>query len=296
MHYLVTGAGGFAGRYLVDLLAESGHQVTGVVRNRGALKGKPAEEVAADILDRPAVAKVITSRNFDGIFHLAAPETSVGRSWDDPAATLEQNLAAAASVFQAAADAPTPPRVVFTSTAEISSGVDSPYALSKQLGEQAAAFYADSFAVPIIIARPGNHTGPGQRTSFAIPGFVEQIVGLERAGEGVVKVGNLAAKRDFSDVRDIVSAYSVLMERGQPGRVYPIGSGKAMAVSELLEFLIEQSTAKITVTVDQSRFRPVDASETVVDAGELAKLGWQPRHSIRDTLRDMLAAARTSET
>jgi GDP-4-dehydro-6-deoxy-D-mannose reductase len=295
MRYLVTGANGFVGPYLVKELKAAGHEVVGLVRTRGSLLKLEVSEVVADLLSPTEVAAAIRQAKPDGIFHLAAAETSVGKSWGHPAETIRDNLATTLNVLEAARQQDEPPRVLVVSSTEVAEA-ESPYAVSKQIGEEVARLYATQLKTPAIIARPSNHIGPGQREQFVVPGFAAQIAEIEKAGTGELKVGNLAARRDFSDVRDMVKAYLLLMEKGKPGETYPIGSGRIAAIQELLDFLVGQSTATIEVTVDQSRFRPVDTAAEPVDTNGITKLGWQPTISLEQTLSDMLAAARESHS
>lgn len=304
---MVTGASGFAGRHLVRHLAEAGHDVIGVVRRQGSLKGEPAAEIVCDLLQTDAFAAAVTEHRPDGIFHLAAPQVSVGQSWEDPEGTKQGNLETTRAVLEAARQLQPPPKVLIVSSSEVYGKVteadqplsenviprpDSPYAESKALVEKLARTYLDHHAVPVIIARPFNHIGPGQSGTFAIANFAKQIVDVERSGQGHLKVGNLESRRDFGDVRDIVAGYAILMKHGQAGEIYNIGPGQARSVKALLELLTTQSPAKIEVVVDKTRFRPNDVPVIESDSGKIRKLGWKPNIPIEQTIRDILAEAR----
>lgn len=309
MRYLVTGAGGFVGRYLTRSLLEGGHEVTGLVRRPGTL-ASGVVEVVADLLDRDQVVKVIEDVKPDGIFHLAAPETSVGRSWQDPATTISGNLDSAVSVFEASRRLAKPAKILFVSSAEVIGQAataqpadetivpqpDSPYAVSKQFGEEAARLYTAQLATPIIIVRPFNHIGPGQRPTFAIPGFARQIAELEAAGAGELKVGNLKARRDFTDVRDMVEAYQRLIDRGEPGQTYHAGSGTASSIQEILAMMIDRSPATIKVVTDKTRLRPTDIPVLACDPTAIRQLGWRPRIPLEQTVADILTAARDQQS
>jgi GDP-4-dehydro-6-deoxy-D-mannose reductase len=309
MRYLVTGAGGFAGRHLVRHLMEAGHQVTGLVRQAGSLGEAPAAEVVADLNKRPETARAVAAAKPEGIFHLAAGEVSVGRSWEDPAQTLTDNLATTVNLFEAARQLEPPPRVLFVSSADVLGSVPetdqpiaesraadpvSPYGLSKFLGEQAAAYYTEHLNVPILVVRAFNHTGSGQNPRFVLPSFAKQIADLEPKG-GQLKTGNLDVRRDFSDVRDIVRAYATLMADGKAGQTYHAGAGQAWSIRELLGLLAGMSTATIEIVTDPRRLRPDEPKLLVADTAKLRALGWQPEIPIAQTLTDILAEARNKE-
>ena len=309
--YLVTGASGFVGRYLVELLAERGHDVFGVVRTKGKLQDLPATELIADLVSTGAITKEVVRLQPDGIFHLAAPQTSVGHSWQAPAETLEANLQSTLSVLEAARAASTPPRVLFVSSAEVLGPVpedrqpvaegeppcpNNPYGLSKLMGEGVVTLYHRHFGVPGLIVRPFNHIGPGQRDSFVVPSFAKQVAAAERQGGGEIKVGNLSARRDFSDVRDMVAAYLAVMEQGQPGEAYHAASGDVRSVDDIARFLAGAATAKITIVTDPARVRPNDIPLLAGDAAKLRGLGWQPKIPLEQTMQEILDAARAAVT
>ncbi len=307
MKYVVTGASGFVGKYLVQVLADHNHQVTGIVRRRGALAGLPATEIIADLFDLEQTAAVITAVAPDGIFHLAAAETSPGQSWNHPEQTISDNIATTMSVLGAARRQTKSPRILLASSAEAIGPIPerdqpiaetvvcqpvSPYGVSKLMCEQLATCYHRQFDVPLVVARAFTHIGPGQRDTFVVASFAKQIAALEKAGGGGLLVGNLTAQRDFTDVRDVVRAYERLMERGENGMTYHIGTKTAHQISEVVNFLRGQATATIKITEDPSRLRPNDQPIQIADPTRINQLGWQPTISFEQTLRDMLAAAR----
>ncbi len=305
--YLVTGAAGFAGRHLVRQLLADKHEVIGLVRRPGSLGAEGVEEVVCDLTDEAATEAVVTAAQPDGIFHLAAPEISVSRSWDDPAGAVAGNFDTTRSVLEAAAGLAKPPRVLLVSSAEVYGDVPedrqpiaetearnpaNPYGESKARCEEFADHLRKRRSLPVITARPFTHTGPGQGGGFALPSFARQIAEIERRGGGELKVGNLAAARDYLDVRDVVAGYRTLMERGEPGETYNVASGEAHTMQDLLEAMLEMSPATINVVVDQDRFRPADIPKLEGDATKLRALGWEPAIPIEQTLTDLLAEAR----
>lgn len=294
--YLVTGAQGFAGGYLIEHLAEAGHEVVPMARDD------------ADLADYEAAADFIAGQHPDGIFHLAAPHTSVARSWAEPAQTMEGNLNTTLSVLEAARALSPSPRVIFTSSSEVygeptdtedeiteetEPNPQSPYALSKLLGEKSCQFYFERFEVPVIIARAFNHIGPGQKSNLVFPSLARQIVEIETdEGEGEMRVGDLEVIRDFVDVRDMVEAYRLLMERGQAGEIYNAAPGRPRTVRSVLDMMIGMSSADIDVVVAPELFRPNNISVSRNDSTKLRDLGWQPDIGIEQTVAEVMEEAR----
>lgn len=299
MKYIVTGAGGFAGRYLVEQLTEAGHEVVPVTR------------ADVDLLDREATATFVAAAKPDGIFHLAAPQTSVGKSWAEPEVTIDENLESTLSVLAAAKALDPKPRVLFVSSSEVlgENGANplaedrtpnplSPYALSKLFGEASCHFYFRHLGVPTLIVRAFNHIGPGQRSDFVFPNFARQIAEIEQSADdpkgarGALRVGNLEADRDFSDVRDVVRAYVTVMEKGEPGEIYHAGTGESRTVRSVLDALLALSPATINVVVDPERVRPNDITVSQSDSAKLRELGWKPEIEFQQTVEDILNEAR----
>ena len=169
---------------------------------------------------------------------------------------------------------------------------NNPYGISKMAQERFAEVYRARYGMQIYCVRPFNHTGVGQRDSFVLPSFCKQAAEIEASGQpGVIHVGNLAAKRDFSDVRDIVRAYRMIIESDDCTRIYNVGSGKAYSLQEMLDYIVGLSSQPIEVQVDPERFRPVDQARICCDHSRITKeLGWEPEHSIFDTLKEVYEA------
>lgn len=291
---LVTGAAGFAGAHLVDHLLRSGDDVVGIDRSD------------ADLRSWDDVATTVAAANPEVIFHLAGA-ADVGASWQHPRATFEANATGTLHVLEAARLASVR-RVIVVSSADVYGTVDagtlpldedspvrpaSPYAASKLAAEQLATQAWLGYGIETIRVRAFNHLGPGQRSDFVAPAIAMAIAENERSGVRSIPIGNLSARRDFTDVRDVARAYRLLAVDGEPGEAYCLCSGEALAVSDLAERLLGMSTAEMSLTPDPNRQRPVDIPVLVGSHAKLtAATGWEPALSIDTTLSDLLADCR----
>jgi len=297
---LVTGAGGFAGGHLIELLAGSADLV-------GWSRTQPPPEIAAlakwqrvDILDREQVTDTIAMLRPDSIFHCAGLP-HVAESWADTAAPLATNVLGTHRLIEAVERVGARCRIVVTGSAQVYApsnepiaeddriAPSSPYALSK-LAQEQLALRSNSDTVAIIVTRPFNHTGPRQKPSFLAPSVARQIVMFERGLlEPVLKVGNLDPSRDIMDVRDAVRAYAALMKTGTPGTIYNVASGVARPVRSIVEALVSRARVPVRIEQDPSRIRP---SDVPVLAGNPRRLkqstGWSPQVSFEKMVDDLL--------
>jgi GDP-4-dehydro-6-deoxy-D-mannose reductase len=306
---LITGVGGFAGSHLADHLlalpdADSevwGCDLTGL---RRPYHPNGLRVLAADLRD-PAAARALIDRvRPDRIYHLAG-QAFVGSSWDDPWATLETNLRSQVNLFEAILASRLAPRILIVGSADEYGRVsaaelpiretcplrpDSPYAVSKAGQDLLGLQYYLSHDLPVVRVRPFNHIGPRQNKNFVAPAFATQIAAIEAGVQPpVLRAGNLDSRRDFTDVRDVVRAYALALEQGEPGEVYNIGSGRARSIRDLLDALRRLSGAAIEVEFDPARLRPSDVPELVCDASRFrARTGWEPRIPFEQSLRDLL--------
>ncbi len=295
MRALVTGAGGFVGPHLTNHLESCGDEVVPMDLGLGP-----------DLRDSDAWGSVVIGEQPDVIYHLAGL-SNVGESWNNPIATFEVNTMGTISILEAARRAGTD-RVVLVSSADVYGTVTpdalplteqhpiqprSPYGASKQAAEVAAQQYWRGHGVNTVVARPFNHLGPGQSPQFAAPAFAGQIAEAERDGVTELRHGDLSPHRDLTDVRDVVRAYRLLAELGEPGEIYNVCSGQTVSMQHLLDAMLALSSAEITQVIDDSLIRPIDLP---VLRGSYAKLraatGWEPEIHLDETLTAVLADAR----
>ncbi len=299
---LITGGGGFAGRHLAALCAERGAPVSGLGRGaRPELPGLAAWE-RVDLAEAAAVREAVARVRPEQVFHLAA-EASVARSWKDPAAVVSANVRATLNLLEAVrTEAPEAAVLVACSGEEYGPPervpVDeahplrprNPYAASKAMVDVLAGSYADAHGLRVLRTRAFNHTGPGQSDTYVVASFARQIAEAEASGatEVTLNTGNLDVRRDFSDVRDVVRAYLLALERAEPG-AYNVCSGRALAVSDILTGLAAHSPLEVGWRVDDSRLRENEVMEISGSHDKLTEAtGWQPEIGLSDTLRDVL--------
>lgn len=305
----ITGIGGFVGQYLAKELLEHGYQITGSVykddpkENIKELK-KQCRLVRLNIYNANAVEKAVLDIKPDFIFHLAG-FSSVGRSFANERLTYQLNFEGTLNLLQAAVKLKKLPRFVFASTSEVYGKFSpknktlteadrvnpvSPYGISKTAAEQICNLYYDRFELPILISRSFNHSGPGQNENFVIPSFAKQISQIEKGRKKpIIEVGNLAVKRDISDVRDIACGYRLMAEKGKEGKTYQLCSGKSVSLKTILNKLLKLSEKKIKTKVSKKYFR-VNDIPMIRGSYQLAKkdFGYKPTFSIDDTLGDSL--------
>jgi GDP-4-dehydro-6-deoxy-D-mannose reductase len=293
MRALVTGGLGFVGRHLVEHLGRCGDEETTVDRHG---------DVAVEITDAAAVSAAIAAAAPEAVYHLAG-WADVGASWSHPVEVLRVNAEGTLNVLQACRAAGVD-RVLAVASADVYGLVSeadlpltedspvrptSPYAASKVAADALALQAFLGYGLGVIRVRPFNHLGPGQSEGFVAPAVAARIARAERDEHDSIVVGNLTARRDFTDVRDVVRAYRLLIEHGEPGGVYNVCSGTDTPVRDLAELLVGLATRPIALEPDPSLMRPVDLPVLRGDASKLtAATGWQPQLSLDQTLSDLL--------
>jgi GDP-4-dehydro-6-deoxy-D-mannose reductase len=298
---LVTGAAGFAGSHLIDLLIADGADLVAWHRPGGA----PPRDVprtrweAVNLLERDQVEASIARLRPSIVYHCAG-EAHVGRAWESTESTFAINVRGTHHLLQALERSGVAARVLVPGSALVYASAEkaltenhplkpgSPYALSKLAQEMFAG--RTNGATAVTVARAFNHFGPRQSPFFAASGFARRIADIERGRwQPEISVGNLDARRDLTDVRDTVRAYKLIVERGQPGRAYNVCSGKALAIRELLDLLLAHARVPVTVKVDPARLRPNDTPLLLGDPSRLRdELGWEPQIPIEQTINDLL--------
>ena len=311
MKVLVTGITGFAGSHLVDyILAEKkGVEVTGIQRWRSRTENvehflDKVRMVECDLRDASSVRDVLDEVRPDWIFHLAA-QSFVPTSWTAPTESLITNIIGQLNIFEAVKKLRILPRIQLACSSEEYGLVLenelpiretnplrplSPYAVSKVGQDMLGYQYFMSFKLPVIRTRGFNHEGPRRGPVFVCSDFAKQIADIEKGRRPpVIRVGNLEARRDFTDVRDIVRGYWLALEKCEPGEVYNLCSGKAWSIREVLDHLLGLTKSKIEVRQDPARLRPSDVPVLLGDHSKFTRAtGWKPTIPFEQTLSDML--------
>jgi len=304
---LITGIAGFAGSHLAELALVEGAEVVGTVLPGApaanlAILGPSVRTVSCDLTEPGAAAAVLAEVRPDRVFHLAGASV-VGTSWAQRADVLRHNLEGTFQLLEGlrATAAPT----LLVSSAELYGAVPesaqpiaetqpvsplSPYALSKACQELYAGYYVRAESLPIAIVRAFNHVGPRQGPGFVWSDIARQVAAIDKKlAPPVLEVGTLTTRRDFTDVRDMVRAYWLALERGVPGQVYNAASGRAVAIREVVDGFLALATRPIEVRVAPERVRPIDLPLLLGDAGRLRALtGWKPEIPLEQSMADVL--------
>ena len=297
---LIFGASGFVGGHLARELKSHGYCVFGSDRSAPSSNSPLDGYRSCDISDAAGVMRVVGEFRPSMIVDLAAI-SSVGQSWHMPQMTMQVNVVGALNVMEAARSMEPMPRVLLVGSSEeyapkatpLVEGdptvSNNPYGISKATQERFAALYLERYGLEVCLTRSCNHTGPGQAPGFGLPSWCRQVAEVERSGKpGKMTVGNLEVARDFSDVRDVVRAYRLILENGHPGEAYNVGSGRALPLRGLLATVTGFCSQPIEVCVDSSLIRPADTPSISCDYSKLHReLGWEPVRKIEDTLREL---------
>ena len=305
---LITGINGFVGHHLTEFLKGYGFKITGLdlKNNPGERDPKVAadtEMIIGDLRDERKIKEVFSGHDFDYVFHLAA-QSSVKLSFENPLETFSINVSGTLNILEAISSLKTPPKTLLISSSEIYGQLSpdqvpvtenssmkpvNPYAVSKAAVDLLAYQYWRAYNLPIYWVRAFSHSGPGQKTVAVLSDWAFQTAKIElglRPPE--LAVGNMEVTRDYTDVRDVVRAYYMILEKGKPGEPYNVSSGNGYRLNDLLDIIISFGSRKIEVVSDPSRFRPVDIPILIGSSQKLkADTGWDQEINIEKTLRDL---------
>ena len=305
MKALIVGGAGFVGSYLIEHLVNDLKWSVAVTKMQNEeIIHENIEVYDLNILNKDEIIVLLNSVKPDYIFHLAA-QSSVAVSWKNPSLTIDVNVKGAVNMLDAVRESGCKSRILLIGSGEeyghINAG-ETPinennatrpgniYAATKVAQNLIGKIYSDAYNMDIIMVRAFNHIGPNQLPTFVVADFCKQVAQIENGlKQPVIKVGNLSAKRDFTDVRDVVKAYSQIIQKGKSGETYNVGSGKAIAIEEVLKMILSMSEADITVEIDENRLRPVDVPIIEADITKLViTTGWQKRIRIEETVAETL--------
>jgi GDP-4-dehydro-6-deoxy-D-mannose reductase len=305
MRTLVTGAGGFAGRHLVRELAQNGHEVLAFDLSFASPVAGASASHTGDLRDAGAVSRLLASTRPEGCVHLGGLSfVPAGKA--NPEIMLAVNVIGTLNLLEALRSQVPSCRLLVISTGQVYRPAPdampvkeeapllplSVYAVSKAAADLATLAHSKQYGLQAMTARPNNHTGPGQSPQFAVPSFARQVKAIARGeAKPPLRVGNLESRRDLADVRDVVRAYRLLIEKGRAGEAYNISSQNMIKMGAVLEELCRLAGLKPKLEVDPSLYRPADDSP-LVDTGKIEReTGWRPQVPFSQTLRDVLAEA-----
>lgn len=304
MKALVVGGGGFVGPYLVKHLKEQGMEVYVTKTEKETLDMDCSGIYDLDILELNQVTELLNKIRPDYIFHLAA-QSSVAYSWKNPGLTIDVNIKGCVNLLDGIRQLDYKPRVLLIGSGEeyghikdgecpiVEDNVLRPgniYAATKSCQNMLGKIYSDAYDMDVMMVRAFNHIGPNQTPVFVVADFCKQVADIENGlSEPVIYVGNLSARRDFTDVRDVVRAYAMLVKDGKRGETYNVGRGHAVAIQEILERIVALSDKDIEVRVDESKLRPVDVPIIEPDITKIREtVGWEPEIELETTLKETL--------
>jgi GDP-4-dehydro-6-deoxy-D-mannose reductase len=308
MRVLITGATGFVGTHLRRyLLNRADYSIVGTVYPDPPDDPKPGprEDLRyLDLCDAQATAAVLSEVQPDAIIHLAA-QSHVPTAYRDPWGTLRNNILGELNLLEACVAGDVAPRILIVGSGEEYGRAgeadlpltedhplcpENPYSVSKVAQDVMGYQYFISYGLPVMRVRPFNHVGPGQSPRFVLPAFASQVAEIEAGRrDPILNVGNLDPARDFTDVRDVVAAYELILRRGTPGEVYNVASGRAHTVRTLVDQLIALVGEPIEIRTDPDRYRPADIPIIYGSAGKLQRdTGWEPLIPLAHTIRDVL--------
>jgi GDP-4-dehydro-6-deoxy-D-mannose reductase len=300
MRVFVTGADGFVGRHLCAHLRALGDTV--VEAHGPRAEGVSSTALHLDIADEAKVREAVADAKPDAVIHLAG-FSSVAKSHHNPSRVFAVNTLGVVHLLTALRESAPKARILLVGSGEVYGPVPegtraseetplvplSPYAASKAAAELAAAQFHRNYGTHVVLARPFNHLGAGQDPTFVVPSFAAQIGAIASGkADPVLRTGNLEAVRDFSHVKDVVAAYRLLLDKGEPGQTYNICSGTGRTIRSLLEEMLQLAHVQARIELDPARLRPSDIPSLVGAPDRLRALGWEPKLTVTDALGDVL--------
>lgn len=305
MKALIIGAAGFVGNYLIKHIQETyDWKLAATKLENETLEYDNIQVYNLNILYKEEITALLKEMQPDYIFYLAA-QSSVSLSWKNPLLTVDINIKGCLNLLECLRELEQNPRILLIGSGEEYGYIqpeDTPvkettvlapgniYAATKACQNMLGTIYARAYNMNIILVRAFNHVGPGQTPTFVVSDFCRQVALIENGKQApVIKVGNLEAMRDFTDVRDVVRAYGMLIQKGVKGYTYNIGSGHAVRIRSLLENILKLSTVPITVEIDSAKLRPLDIPIIEADISKLTEcISWKPEIPQIQTLQETL--------
>lgn len=302
---LIIGAAGFVGGYLIDCLNnEFRMEVFGTKLKDQNYSRSNTTILDLNILNKDEIVDLLNKVHPDYIFHLAA-QSSVALSWRDPQLTVDINIKGAINLYEALREIDYKPRVLVVGSGEEYGKIKNPelqvtedtnlypgniYAATKVCQNMIGSIYANAYNLDIIFVRAFNHIGPEQSPIFVVSDFCKQVAEIEKGiKEPILYVGNLSAKRDFTDVRDVVRAYALLVQKGISGETYNVASGNAVQINDILQMILSFTDVKISVKTDSLKLRPIDIPKIEADISKIiSTTGWTRKTDLKQTLKETL--------
>lgn len=309
----ITGISGFVARHFIEYLYNS-HvecEILGLDRETPLIdfckyKGKIKIYFSIiDLMDKDALRNIIKNFRPDYVLHLAAL-SSVAYSWKYPSESFTNNSNIFLNLIDVIREINPSCRILSVGSSEEYGNVSkrdlplresqtinpvSPYAVARVSQELMSKVYVKAYGMNIIMTRSFNHIGPGQDDRFVVPSFIKRIVEIKKKGmvKGEIETGDISIIRDFVDVRDVVNAYFLLLEKGTPGEIYNICSGQAVRLSEIIDYIADDVGINVSIKINPEFIRPEDNKEVVGSSYKLqSELGWKAKRNIKDTLHDMI--------
>lgn len=303
---IIIGAAGFVGGYLIDHLKDDMKwEIYGTKLNKEKIEREDIEIYDLDVLNKEEIIKIFEKIKPDYVFNLAA-QSSVSLSWKNPILTVDINIKGVINILEAVREIKQyNPKIILIGSSEEYGNVKEDeipvkeennlrpgniYAVTKVCQNMIGKIYSSAYEMDIVNIRAFNHIGPKQAPIFVVSDFCKQVAEIEKGlREPIIYTGNLGAKRDFTDVRDIVRAYSTLALNGKKGETYNVGSGKAVSIKEILDIILKNSTKSIEIRRDEKRYRPIDIPIIEADIEKLKKItDWKPEILLEKSIKEIL--------